>query len=234
MVCNHRKHDIHICTYFKFYIAKNDTFDNMEQKVQQIETPSEQPAFVAFDPFSAIVIKHLNDRKDLKSKIKLFCDILEDNRAETILETDTAKTVVFPGHKGSQHETWQGVIQMAKDINANGENVVFLPELKNGTSADALVMFRGKPVVADFKYCVTTNSNTLACDLSKGFHQAKTIVLKLENMDSGQLCESIDYLNRNGIERGNLILINKYGKLKYLSRSEIISAKYQKIVKGFL
>lgn len=215
-------------------MLKNDTFGVMEQKVQQIETPAEQPTFVAFDPFSAIVIKHLNDRKDLKGKIKLFNEILEDGRAETISETGATKTVVFPGHKGSQHETWQGIKQMAKDINASGENVIFLPELKNGTSADALILFRGKPVVADFKYCVTTNSNTLAGDLAEGYRQAKTIVLKLENMDCGQLCESIDYLNRNGIERGNLLLINKYGKLKYLSLSEIISNKYQKLVKGFL
>ena len=89
-------------------MLKNDTFGVMEQKVQQIETPAEQPTFVAFDPFSAIVIKHLNDRKDLKGKIKLFNEILEDGRAETISETGATKTVVFPGHKGSQHETWQG------------------------------------------------------------------------------------------------------------------------------
>lgn len=206
----------------------------MEQKVQQIETPAEQPTFVAFDPFSAIVIEHLNARRDLKNKLRLFYDILNDGRAETINETNNTKTIVFPGHKGRQHETWPGIKQMAKDINVSGENVIFLPELKNGTSADALILFRGKPVVADFKYCVTTKYNTLSVDLAEGFRQAQTVVLKLENMDSGLFKNAVDYLLRNEIPYGNIKLINKQGKVLEITSMEIKKGKYTKMIKGFL
>ena len=74
----------------------------MEQKIQQLDTPAQQPTFVAFDPFSAIVVNHLNERRDLKNKLRLFDEILNDNRAEVLFETDNIKTVMFPGHKGSE------------------------------------------------------------------------------------------------------------------------------------
>lgn len=206
----------------------------MEQKVQQIETPTEQPAFVAFDPFSAIVIEHLNARRDLKNKLRLFYDIVNDTRAEIINETNNTKTVVFPGHKGRQHETWPGIKQMAEELNAIGESVAFLPEFRNETSADAVVLFNGKPVVADFKYCVTTKCNTLSVDLADGFRQAHTVVLKLENMDSGLFKNAVDYLVRNEIHYGNIKLINKQGKVLELSEKDIAGEKYIKKIKGFL
>lgn len=206
----------------------------MEQKVQQIETPTEQPTFVAFDPFSAIVIEHLNARRDLKNKLRLFYDIVNDTRAEIINETNNTKTVVFPGHKGRQHETWPGIKQMAEELNAIGESVAFLPEFRNETSADAIVLFNGKPVVADFKYCVTTKCNTLSVDLAEGFRQAHTVVLKLENMDSGLFKNAVDYLVRNEIHYGNIKLINKQGKVLELSEKDIAGEKYIKKIKGFL
>ena len=92
----------------------------------------------------------------------LFEEILSDERAKELSRVESARTVVFPGHKGSQHDTWKGIKQMAEDLNRNGESVAFLPELDRVTSADALVLFRGRPTVADFKYCITTKANTLA------------------------------------------------------------------------
>ena len=207
----------------------------MEQKVRQIETPSEQPAFVAFDPFSAIVIEHLNARRDLKNKLRLFYDILNDTRAEIIYETNNTKTVVFPGHKGRQHETWPGIKQMAEELNAIGESVAFLPELKGKTSADSIVLFKGAPVVADFKYCITRKNNTIACDLEDGFLQASTVVLKLENMGTGEFKDAIDYLVRNGKQIGNIKLLNEYGKMLELTYNDLKSkAKLNKKIKGFL
>lgn len=216
-------------------MVKNDTFGNMEQKVQQIETPTELPAFVAFDPFSAIVIEKLNERRDVKNKLRLFDEIVNDNRADVLFETENVKTVLFPGHKGTQHETWQGIKTMAEYLNKHGENVAFLPELKNGTSADAIVLFKGAPVVADFKYCITRKNNTIACDLEDGFIQASTVVLMLENMGTGEFKDAIDYLVRNGKQIGNIKLLNEYGKMLELTYNDLKNkTKFNKKIKGFL
>lgn len=197
-------------------------------------TPRERSIYVAFDPFSPIVIEKLKEQKDLKHKMRLFEEILSDERAEELSRIGNARTVVFPGHKGSQHDTWKGIKQMAKDLNRNGESVVFLPELDRVTSADALVLFRGRPVVADFKYCITKKANTLAGDLEEGFSQASTIVVKLENMDAGEFKEAVDYLVRNDIQYGNIKLINKYGDYKEIMYQDIRKGKYLKMIKGFL
>ena len=128
------------------------------------------------------------------------------------------KTVVFSGHKGRQHSTWKGIVKMAKDINNAGESIAFLPELDNITSADALILFRKKPHVADFKYCITTKANTLSVDLITGFEQAGTVGVKLERMDAGQFKEAVDYLVRNKIPYGNIKLINKSGDLLEITK----------------
>lgn len=203
-------------------------------KVKGIMTPRERAAYVSFDPFSPMVIEKMKERKDLKHKLGLFEDILNDERATELSRVGTARTVVFPGHKGSQHDTWTGIKQMALDLNSNGESVAFLPELDRATSADALVLFRGRPTVADFKYCITTKANTLAGNLQDGFGQASTVVVKLENMDAGMLKEAIDYLVRNGIPYGNIKLINKHGKVVEITYQDIKRGKYTKMIKGFL
>lgn len=123
---------------------------------------------------------------------------------------------------------------MAKDLNHNGESVAFLPELDRVTSADALVLFRGRPTVADFKYCVTTKANTLAGNLEEGFGQASTIVVKLENMDAGVFRDAIEYLKRKNFQCGNIKLINQYGDPLELTFTDIRNGRYLKKIKGFL
>jgi len=203
-------------------------------KVTEIMTPRERSAYVAFEPFSPIVIEKLKEHKDLKHKLGLFEEILSDERAKELSKVEGARTVVFPGHKGSQHDTWKGIKQMAKDLNRNGESVAFLPELDRVTSADALVLFRGRPTVADFKYCITTKANTLAGNLEEGFRQAGTVVVKLENMDAGMFKDAIGYMVRNDISYGNIKIINKYGKTKELTYEDIKRGRYVKMIKGFL
>lgn len=203
-------------------------------KVAEIMTPRERSAYVAFEPFSPIIIEKLKEHKDLKHKLGLFEDILNDERAKELSKVEGARTVVFPGHKGSQHDTWKGIKQMAKDLNRNGESVAFLPELDRVTSADALLLFRGRPVVADFKYCITTKANTLAGNLEEGFRQAGTVVVKLENMDAGMFKDAIGYMVRNDISYGNIKIINKYGKTKELTYEDIKRGRYVKMIKGFL
>lgn len=203
-------------------------------KVAEIMTPRERSAYVAFEPFSPIIIEKLKEHKDLKHKLGLFEDILNDERAKELSKVEGARTVVFPGHKGSQHDTWKGIKQMAKDLNRNGESVAFLPELDRVTSADALLLFRGRPVVADFKYCITTKANTLAGNLEEGFRQAGTVVVKLENMDAGVFRDAIEYLKRKNFPCGNIKLINQYGDPIELTFTDIRNGRYLKKIKGFL
>lgn len=210
------------------------TFADIHDKVDRAIQPRAKDTYVAFEPFSAIIIEKLKEQRDLKNKLRLFNEILNDERAIKLSHTDKAKTVMFPGHKGGQHSTWKGIKQTAKEINELGEDVIFLPERENEKSADALVLFNGKPTIADFKYCITKKSNTLSKDLIEGFGQAKTIVLKIVNMDAGVFYEAIDYLVRNNIPYGNIKLVNKYGKKIEITRREIMSNNYKKKVKGFL
>ena len=215
-------------------MPKNDTFGNMEQKIQQLDTPAQQPTFVAFDPFSAIVIKKIAEAKDINAKIALFESIMNDERVDVINIEVKARTVLYPNNRGKKSKHWEQTKQMAYDLNKNGIDVVFLPEYDSDTSADSVIRIGKVCRIADFKYASTTNSNTLATELKHGFEQANTIVLKLDQMDGGQFRDCIDYLNRNGIKTGDILLINKYGKNKYLSYPELRNNKYQKLIKGFL
>lgn len=92
----------------------------------------------------------------------------------------------------------------------------------------------GRFKIADFKYCVTSKANTLSVDLKHGFEQANNVVLKLPNMDAGSFKDAIDYLLRNEIPYGNIILINKYGKVLELSKKELRTGIFKKRVRGFL
>ncbi len=208
--------------------------NDIGEKLKGILAPRERSAYVSFDPFSPIVLEKMRERKDLKHKLRLFEEILNDGRAEELSRVEDARTVVFPGHKGRQHKTWEGIKQMAKDLNDHGESVAFLPELDGVTSADSLVLFRERPVVADFKYCITKKANTLAGDLEDGFGQANTIVVKLENMDAGVFCDAIEYLKRKNFPCGNIKVLNQYGDALELTFTDIRNGKYRKKIKGFL
>lgn len=212
-------------------MGDGSSFRNAEGKCeycQYIHASIEKTESVSFEPFSPMVVEKLNEQKHLRDKISLFNEILNDNRAQELSRVGEARTVVFPGHKGSKHDTWKGIKKMAEDLNQKGESVIFLPELEGKTSADALVMFKGRPAVADFKYCVTTNANTLAGDLEKGFSQAGTIVVKLVKMDAGVFCEAIDYIVRNEIPYGNIKVLNKYGDFVEITKKDVEYGSYRK------
>ena len=85
-----------------------------------------------------------------------------------------------------------------------------------------------------FETTVTTSANTLAKELEHGFEQASTIVLKLENMDSGVFRDAVEYLLRNDIPYGDIILMNEYGKVKAVTYKDIKTGKYVRKTKGFL
>ena len=71
-------------------------------------------------------------------------------------------------------------------------------------------------------------------DLVHGFQQANTIVLKLLNMDAGTFKNAIEYLLRNNLPFGDIILLNKYGKKIQLSKKDFHTSIYKKRIKGFL
>ena len=209
-------------------------YSDIKEKVATLTAPHQRQTYVAFEPFSPIIVEKLREQHDLKNKLKLFESIINDERATVLNETEGAKTVMFPGHKGVKTDSWKATKQMAYDINIHGESVAFLPELDGDTSADALVLFKGRPSVADFKYSGGTNWNTLQKDIAHGFEQAGTVVLKLTKMDAGAFKDAIDYLVRNEVPIGNIKLINEYGKFMEIERKEMKSGIYRKKIKGFL
>ncbi|MBO7084242.1 MAG: hypothetical protein J6W30_10400 [Bacteroidales bacterium] len=70
--------------------------------------------------------------------------------------------------------------------------------------------------------------------MKHGFEQAKTIVLKLTKTDVGMLSNTLDYLSRNNIPYGDILLLNKYGKMMTITYKDIKNKSYIKNAKGFL
>ena len=159
---------------------------------------------------------------------------MRDPTATILNEVNGHRTILFQGNKGPKTGTWEQTKQMAFELNRHGIDVAFLPELQFDTCADSLIKTGNVFRVADFKYCVTTNPNTLSKDLEHGFEQANTIVLKLEKMDSGLFKIAIEYLLRNEIPYGNIFLINNYGRALEIPRKDFKTGVYRKMIKGFL
>lgn len=183
---------------------------------------------------SPAIEKRLGEIKNRKEKNAFLESIMSNPNATVLNEKNGHKTILFTGNKGPKTNTWTQTKQMAFELNELGFDVAFLPELPLETSADSIVKFGNINRVADFKYCVTTKANTLVKDLEHGFEQANTIVLKLENMDSGSFKNAIDYMLRNEIPYGDIILMNKYGKVLTFSHRDIRNGSYSIKSKGFL
>ena len=172
--------------------------------------------------------------KDRKSKYAFFQSIMNDSGATILNNVNGHKTVLFPNNKGPQTNTWIRTKQMVFDLNKAGYEVAFISELDEETCADSLIMNDTVFKLADFKYCITTKPNTLAKELEHGFKQANTLILKLPCIDTGLFCEAIDYLLRNEIPYGNIMLLNKYGKVQIITHKDIKSGSYARKIKGFL
>lgn len=194
----------------------------------------EQKTHISFEPFSANILQKVNEARSVKEKNAIFASVMNDDRAMIINAINGCSTKLFPGNKGPKTSTWEQTKQMACELNEAGVSVVFLPELDDVVCSDSLIKMGKIFRLADFKYCVTTNANTLAKELEHGFMQAGTIILKLVNMDAGLLKYAIDYLLRNEIPYGNIMLQNKYGKLVELTMKEIRTGIYRKKITGFL
>ena len=183
---------------------------------------------------SPAIEKRLAEIRDRKGKNAFLESIMADPSATILHEVNGHRTTLFQGNKGPKTTTWKQTKQMAIELNSQGYDVAFLPELTFETSADSLIKKGNNYRIADFKYCATTKTNTLAKDLEHGFKQAKTIVLKLETMDSGAFHEALEYTLRNKIPYGDIILMNKYGKIRIISHKDIRNMNYVRKIKGFL
>lgn len=183
---------------------------------------------------SRYIEQRLGEIKDRKGKNAFLESIMSDPTAVLLNEENGHKTVLFQGNKGPISSTWEQTKLMAFELNDNGFDVAFLPELLSNVCADSLIRIGNDYRIADFKYCITKKPNTLSKDLEHGFEQANNIVLKLVNMDLGLFKDTVNYLLRNGIHYGNIILINKYGKTCIVSHKDIKSGGYVRKIKGFL
>lgn len=212
--------------------SNQDIFDIIDE-AESLEVP----VFVTFEPFSFIILQELQKLRTIKEKNRLYYSILTDPRAELINETNGKITTLFPNHNTSD-DYWGETKLMAKVLNENGYNVCFLPEdgdtPKSTKRADAILNYDKNWQIADFKYFHSTKENTLTKDLKNGFLQASTIVLKITNADTGVFKESIEYLKRNDLKFGNIILINEYDKVLEIKRRQFESDKYKYLLKGFL
>ena len=183
---------------------------------------------------SRYIEQKLGEIKDRKGKNAFLDSIMNDPTAVFLNEANGHKTTLFQGNKGPISSTWEQTKLMAFELNDNGIDVAFLPELLSDVCADSLIRMGNDYRIADFKYCITTTANTLSKDLEHGFEQANCIVLKLVNMDLGLFKDAVDYLLRNEIHYGNIILINKYGKTCIITHKDIKSGGYVRKTKGFL
>ena len=215
-------------------IEYNNKNSDLTEKLNKAFSPKEHSLYASFEPFFPAIIEAIKAVKSRQEKNRILSEILNDEKAELLNETKGYTTRLFEGHKGTNKPTWNATKQMAFDLNNEKISVVFLPELEREMCADALIYIEKKYLLSDFKYAITTKSNTLSKEIIEGFDQAKTVVLKLENMDSGIFKETIEYVKRNSETIGNILLLNKYGKTLLLEKKDISRGIYKIKIKGFL
>lgn len=210
------------------------SFKDVRGKLQEATKPFEHNLYGTFEPFSPMIIEAVRMAKDRKAKNAIFESILNDVRASVLYQAQTAKTTIFPNHKGKRSPVWAETKQMARDLNKRGISVSFLPEMDETSCSDALLLIGKRSWhLADFKYSATTNSNTLAKQLMGGFEQANYVVLKMEKGDLGTIRDAVEECKRKGTI-GSIILINKNGNVYELTRKSLMSGRYRKILKGEL
>ena len=217
-----------------YFIEANRNDKDILQKLLEVSKPFQKSTYVVFEPFSPMIVEHLKRVGSNAKKQALLQEIIDDNRAKLIFqhETNGAKTVLFDLHKG-KGESLNNTLAMAKALNEKGKSVALLPEYENISSADAIVHFKNKLVIADFKHSTTKKIGTLKADIEKGFLQSDNVVLQLENGNTDLFVQSIEELKRKGKGLGNMILMNKHNDILEMSEKEFKLGKYRKLVKGF-
>lgn len=208
--------------------------EKIRVNIAKANSTSAKPLFVAFEPFSPIIINQLGKLRTSKEKQRLLKEVTTDE-SFGLLDLGLQQGGVTRKHR--LHKTgkgWADTKGMARDINRRGVDVCFLPEYDEITSADAITSINGKLCIVDFKFSTTTSVGTLKKDLQKGFEQAGNIVLKFTKGSRRVFEETIDEMVRKERLLGDIKLINRQGKVKDLSAKKLLSGKYKKELKGFL
>ncbi|MBD5309138.1 MAG: hypothetical protein HDS10_01730 [Bacteroides sp.] len=184
-----------------------------------------------YSPKVADIIKSLRDKNQKEKYIESL--LLSDEFTLEYLDEKGKKTMLHPAHK-IKDKYWAQTKEMAHALNRSGRDVVFLPEYENISMADAVTKIRDIPRVVDFKYSASTKPNTLQQHLAEEFHQAGAVVLKLENMDAWQFRETIEYMKRNDLPLGDILLINSRNKVIEFDYRDFKTKRYKNKIKGFL
>lgn len=222
-----------------FFIQNNEKYwkepVEINTKVDKLLKPRERNFYIALEPFSNIIREEFAKLKNRFEKRKLFNEILNDEVFKILNVDDKTnrKTVIHPKSREPDSKNWKKTQSMAKHLNVADKDVIFLAEYKDKPSADALLMFKGTYTIADFKYFTTTKTNTIALELIRTYGNTPTIVMQFEKADLGIFKSAIEYIKRNESPLGNVIIINKYGKVLEIEYKEFINNKYEKMLKGF-
>lgn len=210
-------------------------FKDIRNKLREATKPFEHNLYGTFEPFSPMIIEAVRMAKDRKTKNAIFERILNDKRASVLYQTQTAKTTIFPNHKGKKSKYWRETQGMAKALNEDGISVSFLSELDAESCADTILKLGKKRwAIADFKYSTSTNYNTIAEDIIAGTSQASTIVLQVARADRGVINKAFEQVKRKRQIPRRIILINKYGDVVSLTRADILKNNGRNKLKGFL
>lgn len=221
-----------------YQIGNFDSLDDVREKLLQLEQPIERTTFVAFDPFSPVIMQKVAEAKTRKERNAIFEGIMNDERATSLKDDNGNITGVkfYQGNRGEKSDSWPQTKQMAFELDKIGKKVCFIPEYKGDKpSADAITQFNGRWVIADFKYSSKDNYNTIATEIERSMQkQAQNFVLKLDDGNLATMEHIVAQLQRKVGKLPNFIVINQYGKVFDISRNELFSGKYKKILKGRL
>lgn len=207
-------------------------YEDIAAKLKEGVKPFQPNAYVSFEPFSPAIIEAIRKAKDRKAKNAIFESILNDPRATTLYTTRTAKTTIYPNHKGIKGRYWNENQMMAKVLNDGGVSVSFLPEMESLSCADALIKHKGQWKLVDFKVSGKDNYNTIAEELIKGYTQAKTIVFQTLNGNANTIYKAVEQIQRKGIRLGEMIIITPKEKVIAVSAKDFRSGRYKKLIKG--
>jgi hypothetical protein len=204
------------------------------EKVNKAMEPNEPPLLVAFEPFSATIMKKLLELKGEKNKQKLLQEIIQDERFKPLdlgFPTE-AKTTLMKGSKLNSNR--ENTLELALDLNKRNISVSFLPESNELPSADAIVNYKGKLIIADLKYSKSTKTGTIKGDLKDGFLKSQMVIMKARQADTGILIQAIDELARKEKITGDLLLVNRLGREKLIKKEKLKSGNYINDIRGFL
>jgi hypothetical protein len=208
---------------------------DIQGKIEKALQPIEPPLFVAFEPVSAIILDKLSKLKDSKSKQKLLQEIVDDERFK-VLDlglVDGGKTSIAEGSK--LNASRENTLNLAKSLNRRNIDVTFLPESNEVKSADAIIKYKKRLYVAEFKCCSTTKENTLYAELVEGFSKSPLVVVQLlSNMDLGTFFNTVEQLKRKDKYIGDIMLVNDAGTEKMIPRKLLLKTKYKTYLQGFL